>query len=550
MLERAAILRLARAAEGELDRAMREMRIPGHPRPYYISYLLREEEGWRLQAKYGSLIADTHDRKRNAFVDVRVGSHRSDHVRDGGLLDNDKECESYSYVDLPFGNNLDGVRHGLWRLTDARYREAVETLLQKRSHSLTYLDPNRNLRAFERREPVVDIAWTKLPEVDRDYWSGYVERASRGIKRYDEIKDSSVELQAEHTCRIFINSEGTKLIHCQPIWSLECYLWLLSKEGDAFPWTLKHMVADPTELPGEKEFRRQIHQAVLKLRKLAAAPKIRSFCGPTLLDPIPAGLLIHEAMGHRLEGNRLLAAGEGQTFKDSLGQMILPPFLHIHDDPRISSWEGRSLVGHYLYDDEGVAPARAELVSGGRLQGFLTSRTGIAARHSSNGHARCHYNQRPISRMGVLVVEAEAGMSNGRLKRLLLDEIRRQGVPFGIRIMDAVSGETATDAYNFQAFLGEVSLAARVYPDGREEWIRGVNFVGTPLNAIRGIMAAGDRSEVDNAYCGAESGYLPVSTISPAMVISELELQSKPDAPYTQYTFPGPWENRPRGNAG
>jgi TldD protein len=152
--------------------------------------------------------------------------------------------------------------------------------------------------------------------------------------------------------------------------------------------------------------------------------------------------------------------------------------------------------------------------------------------------------------MGVLVVEAENGMDNGRLKRLLLDEIRRQGVPFGIRIMEAVSGETATDAYNFQAFLGEVSLAAKVYPDGREEWIRGVNFVGTPLNAIRGIMAAGNRSEVDNVYCGAESGYLPVSTISPALVISELELQSKPDAPYTQYTFPGPWENRPRGNAG
>jgi hypothetical protein len=128
-----------------------------------------------------------------------------------------------------------------------------------------------------------------------------------------------------------------------------------------------------------------------------------------------------------------------------------------------------------------------------------------------------------------------------KLKRILLDEVRRKKAPYGIRIIEASSGETTTDAYNFQAFLGEVNLAAKVFPDGREEWIRGVNFVGTPLNAIRGIVAAGRRLEVDNAYCGAESGYVPVSTVSPALVVSELELQSKPDTPFTPYSLPLPW---------
>ena len=117
--------------------------------------------------------------------------------------------------------------------------------------------------------------------------------------------------------------------------------------------------------------------------------------------------------------------------------------------------------------------------------------------------------------MGVLIAETDEGHSPSALKQILLDEISRQGVPFGIRILEATSGETATDAYNFQAFMGEVNLAAKVYPDGREEWVRGVNFVGTPLNAVRGILATGDRYAVDNAWCGAESGYVPVSTISP-----------------------------------
>jgi predicted Zn-dependent protease len=546
-VDRGSVLRLTRAAAREVERASSEIRIPGHPRPYYLSFLIREEEDWRIQARYGGLFANTYDRKRNGFVDVRVGSYRSDQVRDGGLDDNDKEAESYGYVDLPYGDNLDGVLHGLWRLTDARYREAVEMLLHKRSHELTYRDTHRHLPSFERREPVVDLRWEPLPEVDREAWVGYVERVSRMIKRYPDIKDSHVEFRAEHTCRIFVNTEGSRQIQCSAIWWVECYLWLLGERGDAFPWTLKYTVADPAELPDEKAIRTRIRETVHKLRRLAGATTVRSFCGPALLEPVPSGLLMHEALGHRLEGNRLLASGEGQTFKGSLGQQILPPFLSLRDDPTLKRFRGHSLVGHYRYDDEGVEAQEAPLVSRGKLAGFLTSRTGIARRHRSNGHARSYYHQRPISRMGVLLVETSDGLTDAELKRVFLDEIRRQNAPFGIRIIEASSGETATDAYDFQAFLGEINLASKVYPDGREEPIRGANFVGTPLNAIRGIVAAGNRYEVDNAFCGAESGYVPVTTISPALVISELELQSKPDQPYTEYTLPMPWESPRRG---
>lgn len=57
--------------------------------------------------------------------------------------------------------------------------------------------------------------------------------------------------------------------------------------------------------------------------------------------------------------------------------------------------------------------------------------------------------------------------------------------------------------------------------------MRGVNFVGTPLQALSNIIAIGDTPELDNGYCGAESGLIPISTISPAALISNLELQGK-----------------------
>jgi len=545
-MDRSSSLRLARAAAQELRRAMHLMRIPRYPRPFFMSYLIREEERWRIQAKYGALKLDTFDRLRNAYVDVRVGSYRSDQLQDGGLEDSDKEAESYGYVDLPFGEGLDAVRHGLWRLTDARYREAVEDLLSKRSHALTYVDANRHLRSFEKRPPHVDTAWTPLPEVDTAHWTDYVERASATLKRHPEIHDASVEIQIDHSCKIFVSSEGARLIQCRPLWSLECYLWLLASDGHSFPWTVRYMVADPGELPDRSAFQREIRQAVDKLRRLAEAPVVRSFSGPALLEPVPAGLLMHEAVGHRLEGNRLLSTGEGQTFKGAVGRRILPAFLSLQDDPTLEQFEGRTLAGYYRYDDEGVEAQDTQLVTGGYLRGFLTTRTGIEQRHRSNGHARNAFHERPISRMGNLLVRSDNGLDDGALKQLLLDEIRRQGVPFGVRIVEATNGETATDAYDFQAFLGEATLATRVFPDGREEWIRGVNFVGTPLNAIRNIIASGRRYELDNAWCGAESGDIPVSTISPALLVSELELQGKPDAPFTQFAFPIPWGGRGR----
>lgn len=521
------------------------MRIAGQERPFFVSFLVRDEEEWRLRARYGSLVRDVHQRDRDGYADVRVGSYRNDQLQDGGLFDNDKNAESYGYTDLPFGDSDDGLRHGLWRLADARYREALEALYDKRSHELTYLDANRSIPSFQRVKPTVDAAIDDPPAVDLDHWRDYVERASAGLKRFDGIKDGSVSFELSHSWRIFASSEGTRRIENQAIWSVECYLWYLSESGDAFPYTIKHTVTDPDELPDLAAFRREIRTAVAQLERLAAAPLLRSFSGPALLDPIPAGLLLHEAVGHRLEGNRLLASGEGQTFRDAVGKRVLPEFLSVHDDPRLERWEGRSLVGHYRFDDEGTTAVDARLIERGVLKGFLTGRTGTRRGHRTNGHARGIYHRRPISRMGSLIVEPHAGLDRAALKRRLLAEIERQGVPFGVRIVEATGGETSTDAYNFQAFLGEAVLVARVWPDGREEWVRGLNFVGTPLNAIRSIVAAGDRCEVDNAWCGAESGYVPVSTISPALLLRELEMQSKGDVPYTPYSYPIPWE-RPR----
>src|SRR5690606_19225363 len=145
--------------------------------------------------------------------------------------------------------------------------------------------------------------------------------------------------------------------------------------------------------------------------------------------------------------------------------------------------------------------------------------------------------------------EAADPLSDAQLKARLIEEVKRRRLPFGIHVLAADSGETATKSYDFQAFLGQVRAANRVYPDRTEEPVRDVSFVGTPLNAVRGILAAGARREVDNSYCGAESGAVPVSTVSPALLVESLELQSSARSPNAPHTYALPWDSgaaRPR----
>jgi TldD protein len=67
-----------------------------------------------------------------------------------------------------------------------------------------------------------------------------------------------------------------------------------------------------------------------------------------------------------------------------------------------------------------------------------------------------------------------------------------------------------------------------VFPDGRpDELVRGVDIVGTPLVSLTKIVATGDKPEIFNGYCGAESGSVPVSAVAPAILISEMEVQKK-----------------------
>lgn len=541
MLPESTIRRLIPILRKDARRALR-MKVHGFPRPYFCSFLLRDIEWFNTWAGSGSVYRRRSDHTRNVYCDIRVGSYRYDQTTDGGLADNDEERESISHVTMPIDDRVyDGLRLALWRLSEAKYREALTDYNQKEAQRLSTVDPSFQFHSFVKQKPVKHIRFETPERVDERKWVDFCKTASSWMADLPGVSTTWVEFDASQETHIFVSTEGSVVVQHRRVFSLNATVRKLTNEGSNLEQEFVINCATQKELPSLKKFKAAIMERYNQLLRLMRSKTIHSFSGPVLLYPLPAGLLFHEAIGHRLEGSRLLSSGEGQTFKGQIGKRVLNVDISIKDNPKLKSFNGKKCIGAYDYDDEGTPAKPAVLVENGLLKGFLSTRAALGKRdYVSNGHARNRKFQRPISRMAVTVVEGHKAVSPQRLKELLVREIGKQKKPFGMIVYETAGGETDTTNYDFQAFKGEISFATLVYPDGREEPVRGVNFVGTPLQALSNIVAVGNEQIMENHYCGAESGFIPVTTISPAILLSNLELQAKDEALVTQYILPKP----------
>jgi predicted Zn-dependent protease len=235
---------------------------------------------------------------------------------------------------------------------------------------------------------------------------------------------------------------------------------------------------------------------------------------------------------------------DAQTFSGKIGQAVLPAFLSVAFDPTLKKVGNIELMGHYVYDDQGVKGQRTTVVDKGTLKTFLLDRAplkGVVAASRSNGHGRAEPGYAPVSRQSNLVVESSKSVSSEELMNMLRDEARKQGKAFGLFFDNIEGGFTNTQRGSANAFNVLPNVVYRIYTDGRApELVRGVDLIGTPLSAFARIAATGDKTDVFNGVCGAESGGVPVSASSPALLVSEVEVQKKAQSQETAPILPAP----------
>lgn len=509
----------AMAAENERWRiALADKKFPA----YYISYQIQDRRVVIMEAEAGSLLRSDDETGRLLDVEVRVGTPDLDShspiQRDSlaaldGLQRNAR---------IPLGEDEKPIRSYLWLETDRRYRQAVRRVKDvHRSESIKKREPRPPEFSHEKKETLIQPE--AVLDVNKKYWEGRVKQcsldSSRGVATH-----STCSVDFTRTTVYFVNSEGTELQQSWTSARFTVQVGVKADDGMSLGRVESSYARNPAHLADEATVERMIAMVNSDLDALHQAPIVDPFAGPAILRGRAAAVFFHEVFGHRIEGHRQKDETSGQTFSSELDKKIMPEWLTVYDDPRLTTLNGTYLNGHYRFDDEGVRAQRASLVANGILKGFVQGRNPLDDFPSSNGHGRHEPGLWSVSRQGNLVVEAARSVPEAELKQLLIDEVVRVGKPYGMMFTDISGGFTNTSRFLPQSFKVHPIMSYRIYPDGREELVRGVDIEGTPLIALGSIIAAGREVQVFNGMCGAESGWVPVSASAPSLLLSQLEV--------------------------
>lgn len=492
--------------------------------PYFISYSVHDSSFVVIRAEFGGLAGSMASHLRFADVQVRVGSPKLDNTH------GDHRATAVETVQLPLSDDREALTRSLWLATNAEYGKALDNFLRVETEQQVRAKEEDSSPDFSSEPPQEHIE-NEAPaaRIDRAAWKQRLRALSKTFREYPHVYQNIVMLTVQSETSYFVSSEGSRIV--TPHLTARVVAVAMTRADDGMDLfreqTFEAQSVDG--LPSQSQMEAAIRDLGSSLEALRKAPETEPFDGPALLSGRAAAVFFHEVLGHRLEGQRQRGNREGQTFTKDLGKAVLPSFLSVTDDPTRTTFGKTWLSGSYEYDDEGQKAQRVDLVSDGVLKSFLMSRLPIANFELSNGHGRAEMGHVPTGRQGNLIVTSTKTVPEAELRNELIAEAKKQGKPYGLYFQDISSGFAVTTRSSPQAFQVIPLVVWRVYVDGRpDELVRGVSIVGTPLAALKKIMATGDRSEVFNGECGAESGTVPVSAVAPAMLLSELETQRQP----------------------
>ncbi|HKW47402.1 MAG TPA: metallopeptidase TldD-related protein [Gemmatimonadaceae bacterium] len=517
------------AMHQELDRSLQTFRSQPTP-THFLSYEVTETRSAAVRGAFGTITGGDDERRRMLGVDLRVGTPKFDNSHEvaGGMPFGMFERFSLSVV--PLGDDSLAIRRVIWYQTDQMYKRAVEQLARVKAGAQLHVAPEDTSPDFSPEPAVKHIEPISAVTFDKTAWEQKIRAYTAPFARYPDIYEGAAFVSLEAETRWYVNSEGSELQTSSAYYRLLISAYTRAADGMVLPRYESFVATTPDGLPNDSAVARAVAKMIDDLHALKNAPVITAATAPAILSGRASGVFFHEVFGHRVEGHRQKREDEAQTFKGKVGERLLPRDFSMYFDPTLRRLGNTDLAGYYMFDNEGVAARRVDVVSNGIFKGFLMSRSPIAGFAHSNGHGRRQPGMPAVARQSNLVVTTSKPVPHEQLKRMLVAEVKRQKKPFGLLFDDIEGGFTMTTRFMPNAFEVIPVMVYRVFPDGREELVRGVDLVGTPLTVFSRILAADDQVRVFNGVCGAESGWVPVSASSPAILISQIEVQRKEKA--------------------
>lgn len=496
---------LLQAMQAELNRE-KSLLLPGMQRPYFVEYRLDDLTSYEAVANYGALTREEDNHQRIVRVTVRIGDYTTDSSSSRG----DGTLEL-----APTDDNPEALRYALWIATDTAYKNALRSYSAKQA-ALRQFQSTQAQQDFAQAKPVVQVSPLVTLDLDRSDWKRRIIEAS-GLFASDpqvrsfaeDVQYSTANIRAIALNRYLVNTEGTTVRQGYTGYDGAISVGGQAADGMRLSRDNGTVAATAKELESASAFRKRTIEDLKSFEELRNAPVVSAddYHGPVLFSGDASADVLNRLFVPNVEADRPEMGTTARTtgaYSSSYKARVLPEMLSVTDDPLQTKFDGKTLLGAYTIDDEGVPAQSVDVVVNGKLENFLIGREPIRDFSTSNGHGRAAPAQPPHSRAGVILVKASHPLSTSELNKRLLTMAKEQG----------------RDVYSVETLGGELlpRLLYLVHPDGTRQLVRGAVFDELDNRSLRSdIVAVGNDFYVSNVL-----GPVPQTTIAPSMLFDDI----------------------------
>ena len=487
----------------ELDRSRQQLKMDQVAAPYYVEYRVNDLNEYQTEAAFGALRESQHVHYRVLRVVVRIGDYKQDSFYNQGMGET---------TILPLDDDPIAIRHQIWLATDAAYKAAGEAFTEKLAALKQFSAEANPVDDFAKAPVVSAVEPTVKLEPDYPTWRKALEDVTNLYRQYPDVQSVSASARFTATNEYFVNSEGTITRSGKRSYYLQFNSSAQAADGMRVTRNPFWMVAKAEELPTREAFVTGARKALDTLVALRQAPIVEEeYRGPVLFAPDAADDIVASLVGVNILGRKPQLGRPNRTigaFATSYKTRVLPNFLSVVDDPTLRDFNGKSLVGTYDVDDDGVKAQPVTVVDSGTLVNYLVGRQPIRDFPSSNGHGRAGAGAFPSPSLGVLLLKSKEVQSPEELRKRVIQMITDQGKPYGYRVETLGPSNTPRLLY-------------RIYADGHEELVRGAVFNELDVRALRSdLIAVGNDLLVSN-----RAGGVATTVIAPSLLFDELEVK-------------------------
>jgi TldD protein len=551
------------AVAEEMNRDTQKLVIPGAPRPYSISYKITEVDVNDVAASLGQTISRRNRHFVNIEAHVRVGSPDLDNGN--FVVPEGPEIDGTAALNLPLEATSRIAKRAAWLVTDAAYKEALIQLRAKLEARKAGGAAIPDVPAWTPAKTLVSDDAILVPPLEGlDELEARAKALSLVFRDATGVRDSHVAVTSYLERRWYLSTEGTRVTDTRRASGV-----VIVASGEASDGQLVHDYFlryghTAKDLPTDDELKAESKRLAGSVLALEKAPVMDHYGGPILFEGEGAVGIIRATLAPNLGGtpvpeglNPQEAKEFGGAFDDNVGELVLAQNLSLVDDPTAQNANGKSLIGSYKIDDEGVAAQKVDVVKDGWLKSLLTSRTPSRKGQTSNGHAR----RSPTDGSGGafhgsatnLFVIAKAGMARKALEQKLVATAHSVGKKYGL-VIRKLDDAAITGAPEFtrrelvqmikttnQELPPAATLAYRVYSDGHEELVRGVQLRTVPIKSWKDVVGVGSEPLVYNFLAptenqltlritgGTDDGFVPSggtesSIITPDLLFKDLDV--------------------------